>query len=304
MKTRLTAALVTTLGFLTASVTADPPDPSAETILVRRCLVEFEYDTPIGSSIYSILQECLVRPGDRVKAGQVLGRLQDEEAKAEVRLREAEASSDVEVRLAEARGAQAAGKAQRTSVLVQRNAASREEFSLHKREAASAALEVEQARHKRRLAAIHLDRAKALLKSRELVSPHDGIVAAVVRRQGESVAPRDPIFQVTDPDRLRVVAKVDVAELARLRVGQAARVVPEIAGADLPIEREIFPGRIVYIDTRIDPETRTCRVLILTENHGGALRAGLEARVEIDPEVPQPAAAAPPRQTPAATTRG
>ena len=301
---RLTIALATALAVLTASAAADPADPSAATTVVRRCAVEFEFDTPVGSPTFSILQDCLVRLGDRVKAGQVLGRLQDEDVKSEVRLREAEASSDVEVRLSEARSAQASGKAQRTTALVQRNAASREELLLHKLEAAAAALEVEQARHKRRLAALQLDRAKAVLRTRELVSPHDGVVAAVVHRQGEAVAPRDPIFQIIDPNRLRVVAKVDVTDLARLRVGQAARVVPEIAGADLPVEHEVFHGRIAYIDSRIDPETRTCRVHVLTENRAGALRAGLEARVEFDPEAAQPAASAPPQPPPGARTRG
>ena len=60
-----------------------------------------------------MLKECLVEPGARVAAGQVLGRLQDDEVRAEVRLREAEASSDVDVRLSEAKSAQSANKMRR-----------------------------------------------------------------------------------------------------------------------------------------------------------------------------------------------
>lgn len=271
---------------------ADPPDPSAATTVVRHCTLEFEYDTPVGSPIYSVLQDCLVRPGDRVKAGQLLGRLQDEDVRAEVRLREAEASSDIEVRLAEARSAQAATKSERTAALVRRNAASHEEATLHRLEAAAAALEIEQARHRRRVAAIQLEHARAVLRTRELVSPHDGVVGAVLRRKGEAVGQRDPVFQVVDTDHVRVVGKVDVTEVGRLRVGRPARVIPEVAGANLPLEREVFPGRITFLDTRIDPETRTCRVHVLAENRGGRLRAGLEARIEIDPEPPPPAATA------------
>ena len=45
-------------------------------------------------SLFGILKECLVEPGDQVKAGQVLGRLEDEDARAELQLREMEANSD------------------------------------------------------------------------------------------------------------------------------------------------------------------------------------------------------------------
>ena len=154
----------------------------------------------VSSTIFGLLKECLVEPGARVKAGQVLGRLQDDDVLSEVRLREAEAASDVEVRLAEAQSDQAVNKMKRTASLVLRNAASQEEYHVHRLEAAAAALEVEQAKHRHRLAEIQLEHARAVLQTRELVSPHDGVVVAVARRKGETVAPRDPVFQVVDTD--------------------------------------------------------------------------------------------------------
>jgi RND family efflux transporter MFP subunit len=243
----------------------------------------------LGSPIYSVLQECNVRPGDRVKAGQVLGRLQDGEVRAEAALREAEASSDVDVRLAESRSALASAKLQRTASLLRRNASSQEEYLQHKQEAATAALEIELARHRRKLAAFQLQFSKAVLGTRSLVSPHEGVVTAVLRRAGESVAPRDPIFQVVDPSEVRVVCQVDVSDGWRLRVGQPARVIVEVAGADLEIEKTVFPGVVSFIDAGFDPTTRTCKVFVRANNSAGALRAGLEARVEIDPEPGAPA---------------
>ena len=60
------------------------------------------------------------------------------------------------------------------------------------------------------------------------------------------------------------------------------RVMPEVEGDDLPIEREVFDGRISFVDSEIDPATRTCRVFAEVENRGGLLRSGLECRMEID----------------------
>jgi len=50
---------------------------------------------------------------------------------------------------------------------------------------------------------------------------------------------------------------------------------------DLPLEREVFSGRISFIDTRVDPLSQTCKVLAKCENRNRLLRAGLEARMEI-----------------------
>ncbi len=274
MSIRVNSWVVVVLAITTTAVAvaADAPDPSAGTLVIRRCLVEYERDAMVGSSVFGTLIECRARPGDRVKTGQLLGRLQDSDVRAEIRLRETEANSDVEVRLMTARHAMAAAKAQRTSQLMARNAASREEYTQHKLEAEAAALDIEFAKQRRLVAGIHLDQARALLKTRELISPYDGVVVAVLRRQGEAVGQRDPVFQIVDPDHLRVVARVDVSELNRLRVGRAVRVIPEIPGVELPIEREAFPGRVAFIDTKIDPETRTCLVHVLAENRAGVLR--------------------------------
>src|SRR4051794_9178052 len=82
---------------------ADAPVPTSGVIVVRHCTLEYDRSSSVGTSLLGILQECLVRPGDRVKAGQVLGRLQDQEARAELDLRAAEAESDVSIRLSQAK---------------------------------------------------------------------------------------------------------------------------------------------------------------------------------------------------------
>jgi hypothetical protein len=70
------------------------------------------------------------------------------------------------------------------------------------------------------------------------------------------------------------------------------RIIPEIAGADLAVEREVFTGRIFFIDTRVDPLSQTCKVLVKCANRDRLLRAGLEARMEIQTDRPAADAAA------------
>lgn len=292
---RLAALAASLLGVVSLGA-AGPPDPSADSIVIHRCVIEYEHDSEVGAAIAGMIGECRVTPGAKVKAGQLLGRLFDEDVHAEMALHQAEASSDVEIRLAEAQHSLAASKANRTASLWKRKAASEEELNQDRILAAAALAGVEKAKHLRRIASIQLDQAKAMLKTREFVSPHDGVVTEVLRKKGEIVALRDPVFHVVDTDLLKVITQVDVSDVWRLRVGQAARVIPEVAGADLAIEQEVFPGKIAFIDSKIDPELRTCVVHVVAENRDHLLRSGIEARVEIDAEAPAPAVeeAAPP----------
>jgi len=287
MSTRGIVAAATALATLIAAThqgEAQVVDPSASVTLVRHCLIEYERNTPVGSPIFTTLRECLVEPGATVKAGQVLGRLQDQDVQAEIKLREAEAASDVEVRLNKAKSARSQAKAARSAALRKAKTVSQEEYTDHYLEAVAAQLEVEQAEYRRKIAGIHLEIAKAQLNIRTLIAPHDGVVVSVHRKTGESVAPRDPIFQIVDTSTLRVVGQLDVTEIWRLKVGQPVRVVVEVAGADLPVEREVFQGKIVFVDSQIDPMTRTCKIHVRVDNRANMLRAGLEARIEIDPE--------------------
>ena len=48
---------------------------SEKVVLLRRCQAEYRYVTDLGAPVQGILQDCLVELGDKVKAGQVLGRL-------------------------------------------------------------------------------------------------------------------------------------------------------------------------------------------------------------------------------------
>jgi RND family efflux transporter MFP subunit len=262
----------------------DGPPPSADVIELRRCPVEYARASLLGPSLIGVVQEISARPGDVVKAGQVLGTLQDKDVRAELDLRTAEAETDIGVRIGKARLALAVSKLKNSESLNLRNFVSREELQLHRIEAEARALEVEEAEHKRKLAEIQRRQAEAMARARQFIAPFDGIVVAVLKEQGESVGPSDPVFRVVDTDHLKVTGHLDVVDAWRAKVGLRVRVHPEVAGADLPVEREVFSGRIAFVDTQVDPATQTCKVVAEVENRDGLLRAGMEARLELIPD--------------------
>ena len=148
--------------------------------------------------------------------------------------------------------------------------------------AASAELGLQAAIQSQRMAEAQLHTAKAMVAAREIVSPHDGIIVEIFKNAGEAIMVSNPIYKVVAIDRMRVTGYLDVGDAWHVHQGQAVRIMPEQEGGDLPIEREVFEGKITFVDSEIDPKTRTCRVFAGVENRDGLLRSGLECRMEID----------------------
>jgi len=262
------------------------PPPRTDPIVVRNCLIEPANATRLGASHSGVIQECLVEQGDKVKAGQILGRLQDRELRAELEQRDVEARSDLAVRNAEARHELARALLNRGEFLSDKKVGSHEELQKLRAEEKSASLEVKVAKQRQALAEMQRKQKEAAIRERALVCPHDGIVVAVYRTVGESVNPGEPILRVVTTEKLKVTVYVDVLDAWRVRPGQAVQLIPELGEVDLEVARSRFSGKVTFVDPEIDRRTQTCKVVAEVNNPDGLLRAGLDARVEIMPGDP------------------
>ena len=158
-----------------------------------------------------------------------------------------------------------------------------QDFQIQQLEVKNADLELKAAIQGRRMAEAQLHAAKAMVAAREIVSPHDGVVVEIYKnaRRGDHVG-HARSYKVVTVDRMRVTGYLDASDAWHVRPEQTVRVMPELEGVDLPIEREVFEGKITFVDSEIDPKTRTCRVFAEVENRGDLLRSGLDCRMEID----------------------
>ena len=221
-------------------------------------------------------------PETKLKAGQVLGHLRDEEFRAELEARATQAASDIAIRVAEAKHKLALSKLERTQKLINRNYASVEELSIQSQEEEAERLSIEEARQNKRLAELQRKQTEATIRSREIRSPHDGVVVEVLKVPGQSISAADTVLRVVDPSELRVTGYLDVTDAWRVRPGQAVKIWADISGAELEIEKEAFTGQVEYVDILISPESRTCKVTAIVPNREERLRSGLEARMEIN----------------------
>ncbi|PWR18598.1 efflux RND transporter periplasmic adaptor subunit [Zavarzinia aquatilis] len=198
------------------------------------------------------VSEILVRRGAEVKAGDVLCRLslRDRqaaltEAEAELRQREMEYNA----------AAQLKGAGYGTT---------------NRLAEARAILDAARAK---------LTRMTQELSDTEIKAPFDGIIEDMPSEIGDVLSPGgdQACATIVDADPMLIVGQVAEREIAGIRIGADAR-------ARLITGQEVT-GKVRFVATKADPDTRTFRVEIEVANADGALKAGVttEARVPTTP---------------------
>lgn len=124
-----------------------------------------------------------------------------------------------------------------------------------------------------------IDRVASSGKVSRTIAVSSPIAGYVVRKdavQGAFVQPGTELFEIADLSKVWVLADVYEYEIARVSVGQKARV--EIAA--YPQAR--FEGKIGFIYPTVDPDTRTLRVRLELDNKDMRLRPGMYGDVIIE----------------------
>ncbi len=116
-----------------------------------------------------------------------------------------------------------------------------------------------------------------------LNAPFAGTIIARHITVGELVEPSDTPFTVADLSTVWALLDIYEKDLARIRTGAAATVVPNA----FPDER--FRGTVTYLSDTVDPSTRTLEARVEVANPDGRLRPGMFVRATIG----TPAASAP-----------
>ena len=271
----------------------------------------------VGSAVDGRVVEFLVDEGDRVTAEQPLARLltttihlELAAAEAELELRRQElvelenGSRPEEITQANARmqAAEArAGYLRQRRIRIESLVASGRASSIDERDqAVSDAIEAEQllreakAAHEmavqgprkekiaqaRARAAIQeatVERLKDQITKHTIVSRFDGYVTAEHTEIGQWVQQGDPIVEVAALETVEVLAYVAERHVPFVKPGMAAEVIiPALPGPP-------FPGTVVSVVPRADPQARTfpvkVKVLNKTDDAGPILKSGMYAQV-------------------------
>jgi len=108
-----------------------------------------------------------------------------------------------------------------------------------------------------------------------LTSPISGVVVERNATIGATVGADANLFKIIDISRVWIDANVFEKDLARVRFGQEVKVsVPAFPGSN-------FTGKVILVNSVVDPETRTVKVRTEVLNPDGRLKPEMFANVSI-----------------------
>jgi RND family efflux transporter MFP subunit len=174
-----------------------------------------------------------VEEGDRVTAGQLLGRVESADVEAELARAEAQAEvASGALATALARLKEARLQFDRVSDLRSRELVSQSEFDTYDAALAVAQAEVAQAKAGREAAQAAVRAARVAVENTQIRAPFAGTVLTKEADVGEMVAPfgsaqsaRGAVVTLADMESLEVEADVSEANIQRVSVGHAAQIV-------------------------------------------------------------------------------
>ena len=204
-------------------------------------MIEFRLPSLGAEMDWGTLIEWKVKPGDAVKKGQLLVRLDDSVQKPAVEYSRLQAEDNSAISLGEA----SLAYREKELELVEQTRASQAGNDALVREARfrrdQARIELEQARNQQRVRQAEHARGLAELAQMQILSPLDGEVLDVRKHPGETVDEGTPALTVLSIDPLWLEVSIPTREAAGVRVGQSARVVFEDIDDKTPI-----PGIVIY----------------------------------------------------------
>jgi len=223
--------------------------------------ISAQNDMPIGvEGDTSRIAAVLVEPGDRVRRGQVLARLNPITAQSQVD--SASASLD------ELRAAAAVAQAEWARAERARDSFSVEESERRRSSAVTALAKV-------KVAEAQLAEAHNRWSHTTVLAPSDGIVLTRNAEIGQIAVPgASVLFRLARNGEIEMRGQVTEQDMPRLKVGQRAEV--RLDGVAQP-----FTGKLWQIGAIIDPVTRQGTVRIALPAADQNLRPGAFARAEI-----------------------
>jgi RND family efflux transporter MFP subunit len=219
--------------------------------------------------------EMLVYPGDAVRPGQVLARLDSVELSSKVREAEAalaagranRAQAEKELAAVVAEAGYARAVADRTAKLFAVGAVSRQEVESDSAQAVAGEAKVDAARAKLEAMTSMLAQSEAALQTATVVRDYVTIVAStsgsVVKRlvaPGVLVQPGMAILKIAQMDKVRLQANVGEKDLASIRVGSTVQVTT--TGASTPPT----VAKVTSVFPFVDQGPRTAVVEALVDN--------------------------------------
>ncbi|MFQ6082002.1 MAG: efflux RND transporter periplasmic adaptor subunit [Candidatus Aminicenantia bacterium] len=254
----------------------------------------------VKAEIRGVIDGFFVTEGKHVREGDLLVKLNDEEYKLKLKEAESRRLEKLSKFLVEGEySSLPESKSQKKTELekvkeeyerafnlYKQGLISEKEFEKAKRKYELMLIETGEKREEIRASVAGLTQAEAEVRRAQMElgrtrvrAPFPGVITEIKISPKEHIEVGRELFTIVDLSLIEVEAKVLESEIGKMKIGR------EVILRFSAYPEKVFKGRVKAISPLVDPEDKTCRVIIDVANPGEEIKPGMHAEVEIAADI-------------------
>jgi multidrug efflux pump subunit AcrA (membrane-fusion protein) len=262
----------------------------------------------LASDIPGIIKAVNAKEGDEVEANLNIVQLNDDSAKARLKIAEEKAKNDIDIKYSEIAAEVAENE---YKIALQVNEKFKKyvdsktdispplEMKRLKLSSDKSYFQIDKSKAEHVIAGLTRDEAVVELKKFRILTPFKGVVTEILKHPGEAVRQGEAILEMVNTDVVKVEGEFPYAYINKIRVGQkvivrnlTARLSKgtstikyyntDLKSSSHEIKNKIFNGKITFIDVKVNPGRGSVIIRAEVENQDNLLRDGLLADIIIN----------------------
>jgi len=260
---------------LYASSLVQPANAGREVLSDLDCVVEPSAVVLLGAAVPGQLSTTRFDRSDFVSAGVVMATLESRVEKATLAISEEVATNATALELRRTSASFGLRTKERNETLLQTSSISTQTMDQFDTESRIAALQVQQEQENLRLAQLRVERDRAAVERRMIVSPIDGTVVKRFKSTGEYVD-NDPVFEIAQLNPLHIEVIVPLEHLGKIESGMRGGITilaPEF-------DDQVLDAQVRRIDAVSDAASATYGVRLVLDNPELSIPSGVRCQVD------------------------
>lgn len=237
------------------------------------CLIEANDVVDVAPGTSGIISSLLVSRGDTVTEGQTVASLRADIERASLKLAEARAANAAGIKAAEARVGFESRRRERAKVLSSRDVLTQTALDEAETDYQTASMNLSEARKIREIARLEVDRQKAIIAEKTIISPVNGVVVDVSASEGEFGKEGEILMVLAEIDPLRVQAFLPIRHYGLIKVGDTALITPD------GLMTQNVTATVTAVDQVLDAASGTFGAVLELPNPERKIPAGLKCQI-------------------------
>lgn len=265
--------------FITATLflaqTMQPLSAGREVLSDLDCVVEPSAVVHLGAAVPGQLASASFDRSDFVSVGDVMATLESRVEKATLAISEEVAAHATALELRRTTASFGLRTKERNETLLKTSSISKQSMDQFDTESRLAGLQVRQEKENLRLAKLRVERDRAAVERRMIISPVEGTVVKRFKTAGEYVD-HDPVFEIAQLNPLHVEVIVPLEHLGKIESGMRGGITilaPEF-------DDKVLDAQVRRIDAVSDAASATYGVRLVLDNPELTIPSGVRCQVD------------------------